>query len=398
MGIDVERVRRDTPACTSVIHFNNAGASLPPRPVTTAVIEHIELEETMGGYEAAAARQKTLDLVPIHAARLLNCDPDEVAITASDTDSWMRAFWGYLLGGALRTDDVVLVDRIAYNSHYMALLQAERHAGIKLRVVPSDPEGAIDLEALDRMLAAGAAMVTATQVGTHRGLVNPVAEIGRITRAAGVPFFLDACQAVGQMPVDVAAIGCDVLTATGRKFLRGPRGTGLLYVRREIAEHFDPPGIDGGVSGMWIDAGMYQLAEGARRFESFEYSYAARIGLGVAIEYAMEIGIEAIADRVGALAEELRRRLASVPGVHVHDGGHVRSAIVTFTLDGHEPQRVREELVARRINCTTSIAWSARLDQEARGLAEVVRLSPHYYNTDDEVDVVARAVTDLASR
>jgi selenocysteine lyase/cysteine desulfurase len=398
MGLDVERVRRDTPACATVIHFNNAGSSLPPRPVTTAVIEHIELEETMGGYEAAAARQKTLELVPIHAARLLNCDPDEVAITTSDTDSWVRAFWGYLLGGALRVDDVVLVDRIAYNSHYMALLQAVRHAGIKVRVVPSDPEGAIDLDALERMLAAGAAIVTATQVGTHRGLVNPVAEVGRITRAAGVPFFLDACQSVGQMPVDVAAIGCDVLTATGRKFLRGPRGTGLLYVRREIADHFDPPGIDGGVSGLWIDADLYQLAEGARRFESFEYSYAARIGLGVAIEYALEIGLEAIADRIGTLAEELRRRLASVPGVHVLDGGHVRSAIVTFTIDGHEPQQVREELVAQRINCTTSIAWSARLDQEARGLAEVVRLSPHYYNTDDEVDVVARAVTELATR
>jgi selenocysteine lyase/cysteine desulfurase len=398
MPIDVERVRRDTPACANVIHFNNAGSSLSPLPVTTAVIEHIELEETMGGYEAAAARQKTLELVPIHAARLLNCDPEEVAITTSDTDSWVRAFWGYLLGGALRRDDVVLVDRIAYNSHYMALLQAVRHAGIRLRVVPSDPEGAIDLEALERMLAAGAALVTATQVGTHRGLVNPVADIGRITRAAGVPFFLDACQAVGQMPVDVAAIGCDVLTATGRKFLRGPRGTGLLYVRRAMVEHFDPPGIDGGVSGMWIDADTYQLAEGARRFESFEHSYAARIGLGVAIEYALEIGLEAIAERVDMLAEELRRQLARVAGVHVHDGGHARSAIVTFTLDGQEPAHVREQLVARRINCTTSVAWSARLDQEARGLAEVVRLSPHYYNTEEEIDVVVRAVTELASR
>src|SRR3954454_7416921 len=122
MAVDVERARRDTPACESIIHFNNAGSSLPPRPVTTAVIEHIELEESIGGYEAAIAKQKTLDLVPVHAGRLLNCDPDEIAITTSDTESWTRAFWGYVLGGALGRGDVVLVDRIAYNSHYLALL------------------------------------------------------------------------------------------------------------------------------------------------------------------------------------------------------------------------------------------------------------------------------------
>jgi selenocysteine lyase/cysteine desulfurase len=398
MPIDIDRVRHDTPATASLIHFNNAGSSLPPRPVTTAVIEHIELEETIGGYEAAGVRQKTLELVPVHAARLLNCDPNEVAVTTSDTDSFSRAFWGYLLGGALRRDDVVLVDRITYTSHYLALLQAVRHAGIRLRVVPSDPAGAIDLEALDRMLAAGAALVTATHVGTHRGLVNPAADIGRLARAARVPFFLDACQSVGQMPVDVATIGCDVLTVTGRKFLRAPRGTGLLYMRREIAQLCDPPGIDGGVSAKWVDDTTYCLAEGARRFESFESSIASRIGLGVALEYALEIGLEAIAERVGALADDLRRRLESLPGVHVHDGGHHRSAIVTFTIDGQEPMAIQEQLVARHINCSVSRAPSARLDQDARGLPEVVRLSPHYYNTEDEIDVVARAVTDLATR
>lgn len=398
MLIDVDRVRHDTPASASLIHFNNAGASIPPRPVTTAVIEYIELEETMGGYEAAAARQKTLDLVPVHAARLLNCDPDEVAITTSDTESWARAFWGYLLGGALRRDDVVLVDRIAYNSHYLSLLQAVRHAGIRLRVVPSDPTGAIDLEALERMLAAGPALVTATHVGTHRGLVNPVADIGRLARAAGVPFFLDACQSVGQMPVDVAAIGCDMLTATGRKFLRAPRGTGLLYMRRAIAQLCDPPGIDSGVSALWVDDTTYRLAEGARRFESFECSYASRIGLGVAIEYALEIGLEAIAERVGSLAERLRLRLESASGVHVHDGGHTRSAIVTFTVDGHQPTHILEQLAAQHINCSVSSAPSARLDQDVRGLPAVVRLSPHYFNTDEEVDVVSRAVAELASR
>jgi cysteine desulfurase / selenocysteine lyase len=398
MTLDVERARRDTPACESIIHFNNAGSSLPPRPVTTAVIEHIELEESIGGYEAAMAKEKTLGLVAVHAGRLLNCDPDEVAVTTSDTDSWTRAFWGYVLGGALGRGDVVLVDRIAYNSHYLALLQAARHIGIRLRVVPSDPSGAIDLDALQRMLDTGPALVSATQVGTHRGLVNPVADVGCLTRAAGVPFFLDACQAVGQMPVDVTAIGCDVLTATGRKFLRGPRGTGLLYVRREIAERFDPPGIDGGVSGMWVEADKYQLAEGARRFESFECSYAARIGLGAAIAYALEIGLDAIAERVSALAEELRLRLESVAGVTVHDGGHARSAIVTFTSDRHGAPQVREQLVARHINCSVSTASSARLDQDARLLPEVVRLSPHYFNTENEIDVVARAVADVVGR
>jgi selenocysteine lyase/cysteine desulfurase len=209
-----------------------------------------------------------------------------------------------------------------------------------------------------------------------------VAAVGTRTRAAGVPFFLDACQSAGQLPVEVGDIGCDVATGTGRKFLRGPRGTGWLYVKEEWSERMSPPGIDG-TSAIWLDEKRLELLPRADRFEEFETSLAARIGLGVAVEYALSLGIAAIADRIAQLAEGLREQLRAV-GAVVHDGGTQRCAIVTFTVPGHEPAAVKESLAAARINVSVAEARGARLDMEQRGLPSAVRASPHAYNSEGE--------------
>jgi cysteine desulfurase / selenocysteine lyase len=386
MPLDVEALRADTPGCTQVVHLNNAGSALPARPVLDAVQGHLALEATRGGYEAATAAQPQLDRARAAAAELIGAAVDDVALTPSDTTAFAKVFWGMWLGGALRPGHRVLVDRLAYSSHHLALLQAAR-LGIEVVVVPNGPTGAIDLDALTSRLDERVGLVTATQVGTHSG------PVGRITKAAGVPYVLDACQSLGQMPVDVEAIGCDALTGTGRKFLRAPRGTGLLYVRPELAERCDPPGIDG-ASADWTGGETYRLAPGARRFEEFETSYAARIGFGVAVDYALALGLDAIRDRVRALADTLRARLASIPGVHVLDGDGERSAIVGFTCAGHEPAAVQRASATNGINISVGPARGAPLDLGERGIAAIVRASPHCYNTDAELD---RLVDVLAS-
>jgi cysteine desulfurase/selenocysteine lyase len=393
MALDLDRLRADTPGCERVAHLNNAGAALPPLPVVEVVVDHLQLEANMGGYEAHDAAADSLEAAHASMARLLGVDPLDIALTQSDTESWSKAFWGLALGGWFGGGGRVLVDRAAYNSHYLSLLQARDRFGITIEAISSTEDGSLDVDDLDRRLDSSVRLVTATHVGTHRGLINPVAEVGARTRNAGVPFFLDACQSAGQLEVDLGAIGCEAATGTGRKFLRGPRGTGWLFVTPEWAERMNPPGIDG-TSALWLDENRYQLKDRAQRFEEFETSYAARLGLGAAVDYALAIGIPFIAERINGLAEGLRQALVEVGG-EVHDGGTRRSAIVTFTVPGHDTDAVQRSLTAAGINVSVTQAPWARLDMEARGLLSAVRASPHAYNSEAEILQLVEHVRNL---
>jgi len=394
--LDLDRLRADTPGCELVVHLNNAGAALPPRAVVDAVVNHLWLEARAGGYEAEAAAAGALEGVHISMARLLGVDPLDVALTESDTSSWTKAFWGLALGGWFDGGGRVIVDRAVYNSHYLSLLQARDRFGLIIEAIASQADGSLDLDDLDRGLDSNVRLVTATHIGTHRGLVNPVAEVGRRTRAVGVPFFLDACQSAGQLPIDIPAIGCDVATGTGRKFLRGPRGTGWLYVAPEWSERMQPPGIDGS-SASWVDEEHYELSDRARRFEQFEASYAGRLGLGAAVDYALATGVALIAARIKLLADSLRSGLAEI-GAVIHDGGPARSALVTFTVPGHDPPSIQRALSAAGINVSVTAAPWARLDMEQRGLLSAVRASPHAYNSEDEIDSLVEQVGRLGVR
>jgi len=394
--MDVAAERAATPGCATVAHLNSAGAALVTADTLATVVAHLELEATTGGYEAAAAVSDRVAGVAAAAATLLGAGPDEVALTGSDTEGWTKALWGLALGGGLPAGRRILVDRQSYDSHYLGLLQVVAVTGATIDVVPAVADGTIDLEALAAELAVGdVALVSSTHVGTHRGLVNPVEEVGDRCRAAGVLFFLDACQSIGQLPVDVGRIGCAVATGTGRKWLRGPRGTGLLYVRSDLVESLRPIGIDGS-SARWEDAGRYRLSPGVARFMPFESPVALHLGLGTAVDHTLALGIDAIAAAVGRIAEHLRGELSSVDGVEVHDGGARRSGIVTFTAAGSTPDGVKAAAAAAGVNVSVTEAGAARFDMGGPRPEAVVRASPHYVTTEEEcarlVEVVARLV------
>jgi cysteine desulfurase / selenocysteine lyase len=396
-AIDVEAERAQTPGALRVAHLNNAGAALPSRATLDAVIGHLRLEAERGGYEAAATASERLEGALDAVARLIGAGRDEVALVGSDTQAWVKAMWGFALGGGIANGDRMIVDRLAYNSHYLGLLQVSELTGASIEVVPSAPDGTLELGALaDSLARGGVALVTATQIGTHRGLVNPVEEVGPLCRRAGVPFLLDACQSVGQLPVDVDRIGCDALTATGRKWLRGPRGTGFVYVRAGFADRLHPPGISE-ASARWVDPHRYELRPGASRCAEFEGPIAAQLGLGVAVEHALDIGLEAIAARVSALGEALRGTLSAIEGVEVHDGGVRRSGIVTFTVAGSPPEVVASGASTAGVNVSVSTSPWALLDMTAPRPTAVVRASPHYYNTDEELERLVEVVASCSS-
>ncbi|QDP26391.1 aminotransferase class V-fold PLP-dependent enzyme [Bradyrhizobium cosmicum] len=391
--IDIDRIRADTPAASRLAYLHNAGAALMPAPVVAAMKQHIDLESEIGGYAAADREADRLESIYGSVGRLLNAAPDEIALVENATVAWQMAFYAL----QFRQGDRILTAEAEYAANYVAFLQVAKRTGAIIDVVPSDASGELDIDALERMIDERVKLIAITWVPTNGGLVNPAAAIGRIARARGIPYLLDACQAVGQMAVDVEAIGCDMLSATGRKFLRGPRGTGFLYVRKSLLQQLEPPMIDH-FAAPWVSRDEYRLRDDARRFETWENNYAARLGLGAAVDYALTIGMGPIEQRCRLLSDRLRSGLVSIRGVTIRDLGRRPGAIVSFTVDGHEADAIVKSAAAAGIMIGASDPASTRIDAEVRALPPLVRASPHYYNTEAEIDRLIDHLARLAPR
>jgi selenocysteine lyase/cysteine desulfurase len=390
--MDLDQLRAQTPGCLHRVHLNNAGAALMSRATLAAMTTHLQLEAEIGGYEAAAQARDQIDVTYAALAQLLGGRSDEVALFDNSTHAWNAAFYSIPLGPG----DRILTGRDEYGSSVLAYLQVARRTGAEIVVVPNDGDGQIDLGALARLTDERTKLIGLTWVPTSGGLVNPAAEVGRIARDAGALYLLDATQAVGQFPVNVHEAGCDLLTGTGRKFLRGPRGTGFLWVRDTALERLDPF-VAEIRSATWDGGRGFTWADGARRFESWENSYVNVIGLGTAVQQALALGLDAIGDRTRTLGERLREGLGQLPGVTTHDLGTHRCAIVTAKIAGRGAGDVAAALGRVGINVSTTVAEHNPLDTEERGVHPLVRFSPHYYNTEAEIDRTLAVVAELAS-
>lgn len=373
-------------------YFNNAGAALMAQATMDAVVRHLTRETVIGAYGAAA--EVTAELADLYqaTAELLGCDVDEVALTEGNSRGW-----GTVVGAMeFNRGDRILVGRAEWGGNYATLLHIARRCGATVETLPNNAFGEVDVEKLGALLDDRVRLISLTWAPSNGGLVQPAAAVGAIARAAGIPYVLDAAQAVGQMPVDVRALGCDVLTAPGRKWLRGPRGTGLLYVRRGFLEPLQPRAFDH-FTAPWKDGDLH-IRPDARRFECSEQSVALRLGLRVAIRDALAQGLPQIAGQIGALAGRLRTALSALPGVHLQDLGRAQSGLVTFTVEGVEPAEALRQLAAEGFVLSLNGAGFTPLDMQARGLAQVLRAAPHVYNTAEEVDALAAAVGRLSGR
>jgi len=386
----LERWRAQTPGCAAVLHLNHAGSSLPPDVVTSTVVDHLRLEERIGGYEAEDAARDRTEAVYTSVARLLGADRTEIALVENATRAWDMAFYAV----ALQPGDRIITGVAEYASNYLAYLHLKATRGVEIAVAPDDAEGALDVEALEALVDDRTRLIAVTHVPTNGGLVNPAERIGEVARRHGVLFLLDACQSVGQLEVDVRRIGCDFLSATGRKFLRGPRGTGFLYARTATTADQHPPFVDLRAA-TWTGTDTYELRPDARRFENWESYVAGRLGLGAAVDYALEIGVDRIQTMVERVGEGLRARLAELPAVTVCDKGSRRCGIVSFRHARIDATTIREELRAKGINVSVTTETSTRLDFERRHLPDLVRASGHYLTTDDELDRFVAALRDL---
>jgi selenocysteine lyase/cysteine desulfurase len=389
--LDLQRLRADTPGAAHGIHLNNAGAALPPTPVLDAIRDHMELEVQVGGYEAEDAAREAIQDAYRAVEELLNAEPGTVAFQESATTAFTQA----LSAIPFRSGDLLLTTRHDYASNQIQYLALQDRLGIRLDRAPDDPQGGVDIQGMvERIHRLRPRLVAMTHIPTNSGLVQDPAPVAAACRDRGIPFLLDACQSVGQMPLDVQELGVTFLSATARKFLRGPRGSGFLYVSPGALEDGALPlfpdlrGVD------WIDADLTQPAPDARRFETWEFAWGLVRGTGAAARYALEVGVETVQDRAWALAADLRERLSALDGVQVLDRGPRLSAIVTVTVEGWVPRDLRDRLRSRGIRTSWVDRTSAVLDFDEKGVEAALRISPHAYNLESEVEALVEAVEE----
>jgi selenocysteine lyase/cysteine desulfurase len=392
--VNLAALRSETPGCRERIHLNNAGAALMPEPVARAIHDHVALESRIGGYEAAEARADAIAAAYRSVAELIGARAGNVAFTESATASFAQA----LSSIPFERGDLVLTTRNDYASNQIQFLSLRARLGIEVLRAPDVPEGGVDVAAMaDLIRRRRPKLVCVTHVPTSSGLVQDVAAVGSACRDQGVLYLVDACQSIGQMPVDVSRLGCDFLSATSRKFLRGPRGAGFLYVSDHALElgleplFLDLRGAD------WIAEDRYRPARGAERFETWESAWALVVATGEAARYALAIGLADIEDRVRRLAARLRAALRAIDGVRVLDAGSNLCGIVTAAVGDRSPPELVAALRKRRINTSAQVRSYAVLDYDRKGVAGALRLSPHYYNSEEELDEAVAALRAILS-
>jgi selenocysteine lyase/cysteine desulfurase len=390
--LDIQRLRSDTPGCEERIHLNNAGSALMPNPVVRAIQDHIGLESRIGGYEAADARQQAVQAAYRSVAELIAAQPRNIAFTENATAAFSQA----LSSIPFERGDVILTTRNDYASNQIQLLSLQARLGVRILRAVDRSEGGVDVQAMTELIRRHRPrLVCVTHVPTNSGLVQDVRAIGALCRDAGVLYLVDACQSIGQLPIDVADLQCDFLSASARKYLRGPRGSGFLYVSdRVLNQGLEPLFID--MRGAdWIAEDRYRAMPDARRFENWEFAWALVLGTGEAARYASAVGLGLIQRRVLALATRLRQGLASIEQVSVLDRGTELCGIVSAAIHGRDPAALVTALRHRRINTSAQIREYALIDYDQKRVAAALRMSPHYYNTEEEIDQTVRAIRQL---
>ena len=387
---EIQQLRAETKGTANKIHFNNAGCSMAPDVVVETVVNYLVEEANFGGYETEAKYAPQLDKVYDSIAQLINAEKDEIAIVENASTAWVLAFNGI----DFKPGDEIITCEMEYVTNMIGLIHVQKTQGVKIVLIPNDEHGNFSLQALEEVISPQTKLIAVTHVPSSTGGMIPVIEIGKIAREHDILYLVDACQSAGQIPLDVKEIGCDMLSVTGRKYLRAPRGTGFLFVRKSVQDKLKLIFLDG-FTTEWVSETDYKVRDDARRFEMYEKNRAITLGLGKAIDYALNIGVDRIWQRVQQLANSLRHKLSQIDGITINDIGSEQCGIVTFSVEGMESAAVKNKLAQHNINVSVGQAKSTLFYMNKNHLSSVVRASVHYYNTEAELSTMCKLLETI---
>lgn len=437
------------PDALPIIHFNNAGSSPQPLSVLQTVTQHTLLESLLGGYLAAEQCQHQLSCVYSSIAKFIHAEDSlEIALVESATVAWTRIFYSMcdaLMMGENKSGetDVMLCSEAEYAANVVAMQKICNERDATLIVIPGE-NGVVNIDIFSQMLRGEwwyyerngnnqdhrekkklnperIRLVCITHIPTNSGIINPVIEIGEIidefnklhraNQKNPLYYLVDACQSVGQLDIDVTRMKCHALTATGRKYLRGPRGTGFLYVQKNIADKMIPSHVDHAAAPV-IDVPTgeeninFGFKEGALRFEFWEANIATQLGLGRAIDYAMNKDIKWIEKQCCMMGEELKRQLRLLNNdqrerVYIHNddlsGKFCQCGIVTFHVQNYNANFIKQKMLDHRFTLSVVPPTSTPFDSAKSGLGnrELMRASLSYFNTKEEITVFRNALVSI---
>ena len=385
--MDIEQLRKDTPHCEDLTHFNNAGAALPSRFVNESILEFLEAESRIGGYEIVEERANQISEFYTEAAALIKASPEEIAVTDSASTAFSKAIFSI----PFEQGDKIITSELEYGNNFLNYLKLKKEKGIEIIIIGGDEASPININELENAIDSKVKLIAITHMPTSGGVIAPVKEIGKIAKENGVLYLVDTCQSIGQCPVSVDELQCDFLNATSRKYLRGPRGLGFLYVRKSILPTLDPFSFEM-LGAEWKSQDRYDLNFSSKMFETYEKPYAFLMGFSAAIKYANHLGIEQIWQRILELSTYLREQLKNVPGVKLYDGSGLRSGIISLTKDGVDPFKMHKQLQDKRINSSVLYQFTSLLEMQKKNLVNGNRLSVHCYNTKPEIDIIVSEI------
>lgn len=375
--------REDTPGCAYRIHLNNAGAAFMPAPVISAINDHLDKEVHFGGYEAADTAAREITTCYESVGQLIGASASNIAIVENATVATSQALSAF----DFQPGDTIITTNVDYSSNQIMLLNLAKRLGIEIIRASDLPEGGVDSKSIRLLIQKNRPkLVLMSWVPTNSGLIQDAHAVGRVCNQEKIPYLLDACQAVGQLPIDVSKLNCDFLFATARKFLRGPRGLGFLYVSDKMLERNMYPLFPDTKGARWISANDFEVEPDAKRFENWEFPYALVVGLGAAAKYAGSVGIEIAGKRACGLAAHIREKLMQLSNIRVLDRGKHRCAIVTVEVKGIDSKKLMEKLRREKINTSVIMRNQGVIDMDAKEVKSALRISPHYYNTIEEVE------------
>ncbi|MFC3051352.1 aminotransferase class V-fold PLP-dependent enzyme [Kordiimonas pumila] len=387
---EIMQLRQDTQGAGGRVHLDNCGSSLMPKPVITAQIAQLNLEAQFGGYVAQEQQLGALESVYASISTLIECSVDDVALTTSAVDAWTKAFYSIPMSAG----DTVITSPGEYCSNYVAFLHRQKNDGIKIRVAEATVDGGVNIDHLESLIDESTKLISLTHIPSSSGAILPAYEVGAIARQHNVLFLLDTCQSIGQIPVNVKDIGCDIATATGRKFLRGPRGVGFLYMNSRAREGMNPV-VMTNQGAAWDSHNTYKLRSDARVFEAWERSAVNILGLGAAVEYMQSLGVNRTTGQTLHLGRSLRQQLRGIKGVRIECPSAAEAAIITFNKTGYTAAEIKKHMEQQNIAVQIASVVHTRLDLEARGIDSAVRVSPHYYNNQDDYDRFLTVLEDM---